>query len=103
MQDIPKMPPLQPVFTAARPTPYEQMLLTLAQAESLLYLAAAQCSALQCGIRHELGDKITDAATSVMETLAFARNPPEPTPDDDPKHSQNEEWYMEQAREGGAL
>ena len=102
MQDLPQMPPLQPIFSAAQPTPYEQMLTTLAQAESLLTLAYAQCTRLQCGIRHELEDQLIDASNAVSAALRFARKPPEAT-DDDPKFARDEEWYMEQARERGLL
>ena len=103
MQDLPQMPPLQPLFAALEPTPYDQMLSSLAAADSMLTLAAALCSKLDCGIRHEIEDKIIDAANAVMDALAFARKPPEPTPDDDPKFTQNEEFYMEQTRERGRL
>ena len=102
MQDLPQMPPLQPIFSAAKPTPYEQMLLTLAQAESLLYLASAQCEKAECGFRHEIGELIDLVAGQVASTLRFARKPPEAT-DDDPKFARDEEWYMEQARERGLL
>lgn len=102
MQDLPNMPPLQPIFTAAQPTPYEHMLLTLAQADSLLTLAYAQCTKLQCGIRHEMEDKIIDAENATMAALRFARKHPEAT-DDDPKFARDEEWYMEQARGRGML
>lgn len=103
MQDLPQMPPLQPIFSEPQPTPYDQMLSSLAAADSMLTLAAALCSKLDCGIRHEIEDKIIDAAERVMAALAFARKPPEAELDDDPAFTRDEERHIERARERGAL
>ena len=96
------MPPLQPIFTAAQPTPYEQMLLTLMQAEAMLYSASAMAAQLNMGIGADIADLIDTAAEHAAAALRFARKPPEAT-DDDPKFARDEEWYMERARERGLL